>query len=150
MTIGRSLFARLPLFAILVASLALQACANRQSASVQSGVKATEIKKLHVVRFGPDKRGINELIRNQLLSMGYQASTGPENQAPAGTDALVEYRDRWQWDITMYMIGLTINVKEPQTGRLIATGNSYHGSLTRKPPYQMVREVVTNIFNKMK
>ncbi len=50
------------------------------------------------------------------------------------------------WDMTMYMIELTINIKDTKTDTLLATGNSYHSSLTRKSPQEMVDEVVDNIY----
>jgi hypothetical protein len=51
------------------------------------------------------------------------------------------------WDITMYMLELTIVIRNPQNNFPIATGNSYHTSLTRKSPSEMVDEVLGNIFS---
>jgi hypothetical protein len=60
-------------------------------------------------------------------------------------DALVTYVDKWMWDMTMYMIELTITLRDPKTDYPIATGNSYNTSLTRKSQTEMVDEVVENI-----
>jgi hypothetical protein len=49
------------------------------------------------------------------------------------------------WDITMYMIELTIDFRDPKTSFPLATGTSMHTSLTRKSPEEMVEEVLTNI-----
>jgi len=54
------------------------------------------------------------------------------------------------WDITMYMLELTITLRNPTNNFPMATGNSYHTSLTRKSPAEMVEEVLTNIFNSQK
>ena len=54
------------------------------------------------------------------------------------------------WDMTMYMIELTVIVRDPASEFPLATGNSLHTSLTRKSPTEMVEEVTTNIFKGMK
>lgn len=51
------------------------------------------------------------------------------------------------WDITMYMLELTITLRDPVNNTPLAVGNSLHSSLTRKSPEEMVDEVLTNIFN---
>ena len=47
----------------------------------------------------------------------------------------------------MYMIKLKVFMHEPKTQKLLAKGESYHTSLTRKSPEEMVSEVLSNIFN---
>ncbi|MDP2279487.1 MAG: hypothetical protein Q8K51_14830, partial [Nitrospirota bacterium] len=54
------------------------------------------------------------------------------------------------WDITMFMLELTITLRNPTNNFPMAVGNSYHTSLTRKSPEEMVEEVLTNIFNSQK
>ncbi len=135
----------------LVAVVNLYGCAiNRASASVSPDVEISQLMKFYVVRFGPDDRFINKLITNQLINMGYEATTGPEDKAPNYVDAVVTYQDKWQWDISMYMLELDITFRNPKTSVLLAVGNSYHTSLTRKSPEEMVKEVLNNIFEKLK
>ena len=50
----------------------------------------------------------------------------------------------------MYMLELTVTMREPKTDYPLATGNSYHTSLTRKSPAEMVDEVINNIMNEGK
>jgi len=141
------------LFATLCALTvaALQGCAiNRDSASVSPDVDLSRVKRLYVAKFGPDERGINNIIANELNKMGLHARTGLDIDAPGDVDAIVTYRDRWQWDITMYMLELRVFMRAPQTDQLLATGTSYHTSLTRKTPEEMVAEVLGNIFLKAK
>jgi hypothetical protein len=47
----------------------------------------------------------------------------------------------------MYMLELTLTVRNPANDFPMASANSYHTSLTRKAPPEMVDEVLTNIFN---
>ena len=110
----------------------------------------TQVRNFYVVRFAPDSRGINRLIADELTKRGFEASTGPEDSGPKGADAIVTYQDRWQWDVTMYMLELRIFVRQPQTGTLLAVGNSHHTSLSRKSPEEMVAEVLSNIFKEAK
>lgn len=134
-----------------VALAVLQGCAvNRESASTSPDVDLSHLKKFYVVKFAPDQRGVNMLIANELNKLGFEASTGLDVDTPKDVDAVVTYEDKWMWDMTMYMIGLKIYVREPWTDRLLAVGHSYHTSLTRKSPPEMVAEVLTNIFKAKK
>ena len=58
---------------------------------------------------------------------------------------MVTYVDKWMWDITMYLIELTITFRDPETRAAVGSGNSYHTSLTRLSPEEMVAEVIDNI-----
>ncbi len=130
---------------------ALSGCAiNRASASVSPNVDLPHFKKFYVVRFVPDERGINNLIATELVKKGYQASTGLDIDAPKDVDAIVTYRDKWMWDITMYMLELKVFIRAPQTDQLLASATSYHTSLTRKTPEEMVAEALGNIFAEAK
>lgn len=131
----------------LLALAALQGCAsNRESASASPDVDLSHLKRFYVVKFAPDQRGVNVLIANDLAKRGFEVSTGLDIDAPKDVDAIVTYEDKWQWDITMYMIGLKVFMREPRDNRLLAVGHSYHTSLTRKSPQEMVAEVLSNIF----
>ena len=132
----------------LLTVTSLNGCINRQSAQITPGIVFTQFNKFYVVKFGPDKRGINRLIMDQLQIMGYEANTGSESLAPKDVGVIVTYQDYWRWDITMYMIELKIFFREPETQKLLALGNSYHTSLTRKSSEEMVSEVLSNIFSK--
>ena len=134
---------------LLAVGLFASGCAiNRATATLDPGADLHAIKKLHVVKHDKDKHGVNELIVQKLTSMGFQATT--EGDLPADADAVVTYADRWQWDITMYMLELTVQLRDPKDDFPIASGNSFHTSLTRKSPEEMVDEVLTNIFKQEK
>ena len=137
--------------ACIIAATILSGCAiNRESANITPGVELNQLKNFYVVKFGPDKRGINSVIRDRLVAMGYAAFTGTDTKPPRNVDAIVTYRDKWMWDITMYLLELTITLRNPNTDFPMAVGNSYHTSLTRKSTEEMVEEVLKNIFAKAK
>ena len=138
-------------FAILLfASFLASGCVNRVSANWTPSENLTNTTSFYVIKLGPDERGINKLISDKLVYMGYKSTTGLGVNVPSNVDIVVDYADKWMWDITMYMLELTITFRNPETNAPLGTGNSFHTSLTRKTPQEMVDEVLTNIFNKAK
>ncbi len=122
---------------------------NKASAQLIGNANLSTIKTVYVVKHDADTRGVNEVIKSNLDKRGYTVTSGPAQPGPYTTDAVVTYVDKWMWDITMYMLELTIVVRDPSSLPM-ATGNSLHTSLTRKSPPEMVDEVLTNIFNAKK
>jgi len=136
-----------PALFVICALLAVQGCAvNRATATVSPGADLTKIRNVYIVKEPGDDHNIDELMKTQLTRMGYKAANNPESALPGKYDAVLTYVDKWQWDMTMYMMELTVHVREPETGNVLAVGNSMHTSLTRKSPQEMVEEVLNNIF----
>jgi hypothetical protein len=132
---------------VLLALSLLPGCAsNRATASLTPGTDLARISTLYVVKSPEDERDINELIKASLARRGYAVTTGADRKPDTKVDALVTYADKWFWDITMYMLELTIVLRDPATNFPLATGNSFHSSLTRKSKEEMVEEVLDNIF----
>lgn len=128
---------------VLVAVLALlHGCAiNRATSNVDQTTDLSSMNVFYVEKYSDDTRDTNIVIKDKLLEMGFQVS-----ETDTDVDAIVTYVDKWFWDITMYMVELTITLRDPKTDFPLATGNSYHTSLTRKSQQGMVDEVLTNIF----
>jgi hypothetical protein len=89
------------------------------------------------------------LIADKLRTKGVVVTTGVQ-APPSSVDAVVTYVDRWTWDMSMYMLELTITIREPRTDFPLATGNSLHTSLTRLSDTEMVSEVIDNIWKAQK
>lgn len=128
----------------LIATLTSGCAVNRATANVDPSVNLSALKTMYVKQVPADD-STHVLIADKLRSKGVTVTTGTENP-PAGVDAVVTYIDKWMWDITMYMLELTIVIREPKTDFPLATGNSYHTSLTRLSPKEMVNEVIENIY----
>ena len=134
-------------FAILLVAFAISGCAvNRQSAQITPGASVSNLKSLYVGKHAGDDHDVAGLIVTELTSRGFAVTTGPEGANPGNVDAVVTYQDKWFWDITLYLLELTETVRNPTSNFPIAVGNSFHTSLTRKSPEQMVKEVNNNIF----
>lgn len=135
-------------FAVFLAAVVLallQGCAvNRATATVDPSTNLQAIKRVHVVQLQEDGYNVNQTIADKLNAMGLQATTSKEKRKDV--DAIVTYWDKWMWDITMYLLELTIVFRDPDTDFPLATGNSMHTSLTRLSQKEMVNEVLGNIF----
>jgi hypothetical protein len=134
---------------IALACLLATGCAvNRATATSDPTIKWDAIKSVHVKKLDADERGVQQLLANKLKARGFSVTVDPQPNPHA--DALVTYVDKWMWDITMYMLELTVQIRDPQTNFALASGNSFHTSLTRKSPTEMVDEVVDNILKTKK
>jgi len=136
---------------VCCALLVAQGCSvNRATATMAPGADLSGIRNIYVVKEAGDDHSIDELIKMKLTKMGYTATNGPELPLPYNADAVLTYVDKWMWDMTMYMLELTVHVRNPQTNASLAVGNSYHTSLSRKTPEEMTDEVLSNIFRNTK
>lgn len=131
-------------------SMAAGCAVNRATATVDPQTDLAKVKTAYVVKLPKDERGVNALIVEKLKTRGVAATTGVDAKPAGNVDAVVTYADKWMWDITMYMLELTVTLRDPKSDFPIASGNSYHTSLTRKSPKEMVDEVVDNIYKEKK
>ena len=99
-----------------------------------------------VENHGKDQRGIDRVIAEQIRSRGLNAENGHASGRPAEFDVLVIYEDRWQWDMSNYLIFLRIDLRDPQTNVLLATGSSYQTSLARKSESRVVQQILQGMF----
>lgn len=137
------------MYRLLVISLVFlvmaSGCVNKATGSRSENFDVGSIDKLYVAHQPKDERHINLLIKSELEKRGFNVATGSETGAPKDIDGLVTYIDKWMWDITTYMIELSIFIKDPETDFPMARGYSMHTSLTRLSPEKMVAEVVANM-----
>lgn len=133
---------------VMLSAMALTTgCAvNRATATLSPGADLSKAKSVYVVKQPKDKEGLDSMIAADLEKRGYAVTRGPELTTGYQADMAVTYVDKWMWDITMYLLELTVTMRDAKTGFPLAVGNSFHTSLTRKSPPEMVNEVMTNIF----
>ncbi len=122
-------------------------CVNTElTADVDPSSDLVGLNTFYVAKFGEDDRGIEAVIAAELNAMGKTATSGVDPKPPFPVDAVVTYQDKWMWDITMYMLELNIDLRDPETNYKFATGRSYRTSLARKSPEEMAAEVLGKIF----
>lgn len=137
-------FLKLAALLSFIAVITTGCAVNRATGSVDPSANLTSLKSMYVKKIPADD-STYALIADKLRSKGVTVTTGSD-AAPSNVDAVVTYIDKWMWDITMYMLELTITIRDPKTDFPLATGNSFHTSLTRLSPKEMVEEVVDNIY----
>lgn len=137
----------LTLTGLVISLLFASGCASNINSDVAPGADLNAIKTAFVLKLPADNRGIDKLIGTELSQMGIQAAFG-EEVPDSEYDAIITYQDKWMWDITMYMLELQIQIKDPKTQFIIASGSSYRTSMVRKSPEEMIKEVLTEIFKK--
>ena len=136
---------------ILCLSLAAAGCSNTATATLSPGADLSAVKTFYVVHQPKDTHNLHFLIRDRIVKEGLTARAGPESEKTASpVNAVVTYVDRWIWDITLYLLELTVTFRDATNDFPLAVGQSYHTSLTRLSPEEMVEEVLTNIFNAAK
>ena len=143
-----SYFGSLSLVLLTVVAVSNGCSVTQLDADLSPGTQLSKVKKFYVVHLPEDGHDIDRLIAEQLNRMDRTATYGEKSGIPADVDAIVTYQDRWMWDITMYMIELNIQLRNPKTEIAIATGHSFRTSLGRKSPAGMVEEVLSEIFKK--
>jgi uncharacterized lipoprotein YajG len=132
---------------IIGACISLTGCAiNRTTGTFDPSEDIVKSDIFYVERFNSDNRELHKLIADNISVRGYTVTFGEEGDAPDDATIIVTYVDKWMWDITMYLIELTITFRDPESGAAIGSGNSYHTSLSRLSPEEMVNEVLTNVF----
>lgn len=110
------------------------------------GVDLTTLKTFYVRKLPKDERGIDRIISDRLIEMGKISNSG-SNLVPAQpVDAIITYQDKWMWDITMYMLQLSIQIRNPKNDMQLANGHIMRSSLQRRSPKEMVKEVLDRIF----
>lgn len=105
------------------------ACATAPLGGTMPGVDLRLHQPIHVVHQPNDGRGIDRILADALRQHGFEATAGPASERPAGARAVLEYEDRWNFDMRMYLIYLRLDVRTVDTGVLLATAQSYQGSL---------------------
>jgi hypothetical protein len=101
-----------------------------------------------VENHGQDKRRLDQIIASELKDKGITATNGFKSDRPAKFDVLVVYEDRWQWDMTNYLINMRIDLRSPTTNVLLGTGSSYQTSLARKAEEEVIKDIISGMFAK--
>lgn len=111
------------------------------------GTEPASYRTYYVERAENDERGLQRSIADGLAEMGVTVTSGERGAAPDGTDAIVQYSDRWMWDMRMYLLQLDIYVRDARTGYVTATGQSFRTSLAAKDAKGMTKEIFAKILH---
>jgi hypothetical protein len=134
-------------FPFLVITLLLAGCSTL-SMQKQAGVDLTHFKKIYVEHRLADGRGVDQLIVQELQRFGYDASCGPLTMTPPDTEVVLTYDDEWNWDFTLYMISLDLQVRDARSGQVLATAHYDHPAMRGKSPAGMVQAAIDLLFER--
>lgn len=135
-------------YVIVPLALTMIACATAlQTDPIPADLKSSSLQYF-VEKHDKDSRRIDYMIAREINSRGLRAENGPASARPAEFDVLVVYEDRWQWDMSNYLIFLRIDFRDPATNVLLATGSSYQSSGARKLEAQVVSQIIGEMFGK--
>ena len=119
---------------------------HEMSNFVRPNDNVLESERFFVAVHPYDDWKIGNMIAKRLTVQGKRVSEGPIEEQPEDAQVVVTYEDRWMWDIAMYMLSLKVDFRDARTNELLATAYSYRTSLYRKPPHNVVNEVITAAF----
>lgn len=135
------------ILALAFLAVSLAACASVQATKAPSA-DLSMIKTVYVQKLEGDRYNVYQVITARLMATGFNATTGASADPPEPVGAIVTYVDRWTWDITPYMVRLSIQVRDFKTRAILASGESYRPSLQRRSVQEMVAETLDAIFKR--
>lgn len=103
-------------------------------------------RRYFVENHGKDDRRLDRMIATELGKQGVSVTSGYATDRPQDIEVLVVYEDRWQWDMTNYLIHMRIDLRDPHTNVLLATGMSYQTSLARKNERKVIAGIIAGMF----
>lgn len=106
--------------------------------------------RFFVENHGNDERRLDQTIAEQLKALGFTATSGFAADRPPALDVLIVYEDRWQWDLSNYLIFMRIDLRDPETNVLLGSGASYQTSLARKDPDDVIALILPELFERRK
>lgn len=121
-------------------------CVSNLEAKKMPGADLSAVRTIYVQKLTTDEHSVDQLIVNQLTRMGFTASNGASETPMPSVDAIVTYQDKWWWDLSTYLLQLTVQIRDGQTRMVLANGQSMRSSLIRKSPEEMVEDVLMEIF----
>jgi hypothetical protein len=141
----------LPIAALVVFSWTQTACVHQSSRQISpsySAAKISNLRSFYVRQHNQDDHNLAGTIADELRQMGYTATHGTTQSPPRRVDAVVTYTDRWMWDITMYMLSLDMQLREPGSDVALASAKTVRSSLVRKSAAEMAHETLAKILGK--
>ena len=135
------------LLALMAVTLVFSGCAT--ALSTRKAVDLAPFKRIFVESRLSDNHRLDAIIATELRALGYDATFGVATMRPEqGVDAIVSYEDRWQWDFKDYLIEMKIDVRDVRTNKPLATGSYFQASLRTKRPPEVVRLILTPLFQR--
>jgi len=113
---------------------------------VATSVDLSRFEKIYVEHRLTDGRGVDQAIVSGLRHLGYDATFGPPIMMPRETDLVIRYEDEWNFDLTTYMISISIEVRGAKQDKLLAEAHYYRPSITGDKPSDLIDRILAKLF----
>jgi hypothetical protein len=106
-------------------------------------------QRFAVVRQPREFEPVSNSIRDALSDFGVQAIVvGSLSEVPSDCDAVASYVDRWMWDLSMYLLELSVTIRDSKTQEIIGAGRLYRTSLVRRSHQRMAQQLIHAMLSK--
>ena len=92
-----------------------------------------------------DNHGLDEFIVKALKAHGRGAETGPLTMMPHDAQALVTFRDAWNWDFKYHLVGLTLAVSDIRSEKPVAEANYSGPAAMMTSPTEVIDRLVDQL-----
>lgn len=135
------------LFAILATTI-FSGCSSVGPAKLHGNKPVASLKSAYVVVATGGNPNIGGFIQGGLARQNIKTAIGALKDKPADVDFFVNYKERWNWDITVYLESLDVEFVDNADGKIIATSQFRQGLFHSFPdPRTKTFEVIDSIFN---
>lgn len=131
---------------LLIIPILLSSCVASLKTEHTPGASLKGRDLFYVERHPDEDWGYHRMIADEMCMMGYKASAGEANQAPAGVDGIVTYDDKWTWDLSPYLYELELRILDPKDRTLLVKTRNVRSSLVRNNPKQMAQGALRSTF----
>ena len=105
-------------------------------------------KHFYVETEPSDGKQLHLAIANELRALGYNVSSGHLTMIPKDADTLVTFQSRWEWDFTTYLIQLDIQVRDVNSGKILASSSYHRPAIGGTSTTTLIQRVLGAIFTK--
>ncbi|MBL9199937.1 MAG: hypothetical protein JNL39_05485 [Opitutaceae bacterium] len=102
-------------------------------------------QRVFVERRLNDNHRLDDLLVAELRRHGREASSGPLTMMPEGTDAVLTYDARWEWDFKSYLVEFTLELHTARTRKKLADARCYQPHVRARPPEAVARDLIARL-----
>jgi hypothetical protein len=112
-------------------------------------VPIESLKSAYVVIAPRGNPNIGQYIELALAQHHIKTNIGAPQDKPKDVDFYVNYKERWNWDVTVYLESLDVEFVDNATDKTIATGKFRQGFFHTFPdPRDKTIEVIDSMYPK--
>jgi len=132
-------------FLVLLAVLGLATGCASFSSWKDPSAQLQKRKYFYVESELADGQKLHTTIAAELRAMGYNATSGYLTMMPKDADVLVSYTTRWTWDFTTYLIELDLQMRDPKTGKILASIYYHRPGVGGTSTNDLIQRVLTKV-----